>query len=72
MTDLLQKAFDEASKLPKEEQDALARVLLEELKSERRWDRLFSASPKLLDQLADEALEEYSQGDTQELLPEKL
>ena len=72
MTELLQKAFDEAAKLPKKEQDALARVLLEELKSERRWDKLFAASPKLLDQLADEALEEYSQGKTQELQPEKL
>src|SRR5215472_13622184 len=37
MTKLLQKAFDEASKLPEVEQDALGRVLLEELASERRW-----------------------------------
>jgi hypothetical protein len=38
MTKLLQKAFDEASKLSEGEQDALGRVLLEELASERRWD----------------------------------
>ena len=34
MTKLLKKAFDEASKLPEKEQDALARLLLEELASE--------------------------------------
>ena len=42
MTNLLQKAFDEASKLPEGEQDALGRILLEELASERRWEELFS------------------------------
>lgn len=36
MTKLLKRAFEEASKLPQEEQDALARILLEELASERR------------------------------------
>ena len=42
MTKLLQKAFDEASKLPEGEQDALGRILLDELASERRWDELFA------------------------------
>ena len=36
MTKLLQRAFDEASKPPEDEQDALGRILLEELASERR------------------------------------
>jgi len=56
MTKLLKKAFDEASKLPEKEQDALARILLEELASERRWDALFAGSHDLLGQLADEAV----------------
>ena len=40
MTKLLQKAFDEASKLPEGEQEALGRILLEELASEGRWEEL--------------------------------
>ena len=48
MRKLLEKAFEEASKLPEEEQDALARAVLEELASERRWDELFANSPELV------------------------
>ncbi len=44
MTNLLQRAFEEASKLPEGEQDALGRILLEELASERRWEELFAGS----------------------------
>jgi hypothetical protein len=52
MTKLLQRAFDEASKLPEGEQDALGRILLEELASERRWEDLFTGSHDLLGDLA--------------------
>jgi hypothetical protein len=73
MTKLLQKAFDEASKLPEEdEQDALARILLEELASERRWEELFSGSPDLLADFANEALVEHRAGRTEKLDPDKL
>ncbi|HEY2990430.1 MAG TPA: hypothetical protein VGL11_22130 [Candidatus Binatia bacterium] len=65
MTKLLERAFKEAAKLPKKEQDALARALLEELASERRWDELFAGSQDLLGQLADEALEEHRAGRTE-------
>jgi hypothetical protein len=72
MTKLLEKAFKEAAKLSKKEQDALARVLLDELTSERRWDELFAGSQDLLGQLADEALAEHKAGRTKELDPDKL
>ena len=72
MTDLLQKAFEEASKLPEGEQDALGRLLLEELASERRWEELFVGSRDLLAELADEALAEHRAGRTDKLDPEKL
>jgi hypothetical protein len=72
MTKLLQKAFDEASKLPEAEQDALGRVLLEELASERRWEEFFAGSHDLLAELADEALAEHRAGRTEKLDPEKL
>lgn len=72
MTKLLKKAFDEASRLPQKEQDAFARILLEELASERRWEELFAGSHDLLGQLADEALAEHHAGRTEELDPRKL
>ena len=72
MTNLLKKAFDEAARLPTEEQDSLAKLLLEEMKSARRWDQAFSDSKDRLSDLADEALDEHRRGDTEELEPEKL
>ena len=72
MTNLLQRAFEEASKLPEGEQDALGRILLEELASERRWEDLFAGSHDLLAELADEALTEQRAGRTEKLDPEKL
>ena len=55
-TSLLEKAFDVASKLPALEQNILARTLLDEIESERKWDELFSESEDVLAQMAAEAL----------------
>ena len=72
MTKLLQEAFDRASKLPEAEQDALGRILLEELASDRRWENLFAGSQDLLEELADQALAEHDAGRTEKLDPEKM
>jgi hypothetical protein len=72
MTKLLKKAFDEASKLPDSEQDALGRAVLDELASEKRWDDLFAGSEDMLADLAQQALEEHRKGRTKKLDPEKL
>jgi hypothetical protein len=56
MTTMLEKAFAEASRLPDIEQNALARWLLEEIESERKWDNLFAESEDELGRLALEAL----------------
>jgi hypothetical protein len=72
MTKLLKKAFEEASKLPEVEQNALAKWLIEELESEEKWDRLLAESEDVLDQLADEALEAHRQGKTKPLDIENL
>ena len=72
MTKLLERAFEEASKLPEGEQDALGRILLEELASERRWEGLFAGSHELLADLADQALAEHRAGQTKKLDPDKL
>ena len=72
MTNLLEKAFAEASKLPETEQDAVAEWLLEELASERRWDKAFEASAAELAELADEAIAEHRQGRSEALAPDSL
>lgn len=72
VTTLLEQAFAEASKLPSQEQDALASWLIEELAADRRWSQLLTASAERLEQLADEALAEYRAGRTQALDPEQL
>ena len=58
MTKLLEQAFQEASKLPQEEQDAMAAFLMGELESEKRWDALFAGSQDRLREMAAEAIQE--------------
>ena len=72
MTKLLEKAFDEASKLPASEQDSVAKWLLEELHSEARWAELFESSPSALERLANEALAEHDRGETENLDPDSI
>jgi len=64
MTQLLQSAFAEASKLSETEQDAFASLLLAELESEQKWSQAFAASQDKLSSLADEALAEFESGQT--------
>lgn len=72
MTQLLKRAFDEASRLPEAEQDSLAKWLLEELQSEKRWAEQFAGSGDVLERLAAEALREVDEGHVEELDPDKL
>lgn len=72
MTELLEKAFQEAAKLPPDQQNALASLLLAELQSEREWDDAFRSSQDALAKLADEAVTDDDQDRTQELVPEDL
>jgi hypothetical protein len=72
MTKLLEKAFEVAVKLPKKEQDKLAKWLLAELESERRWDDAFARSADRLAQFAKEALREHRKGRTKTLDPDQL
>jgi hypothetical protein len=72
VTQLLEQAFSEAAKLTEVEQNTLAKWLLAELASERRWNELFAKSEDLLNQLAEEALEDYRQGKTELLDPDNL
>ena len=67
MTRLLEKAFREASGLPEIEQNAFAKWMLEELESERKWEKAFAGSEAALDRLADEALAAQERGETKPL-----
>lgn len=64
MTKLLEKAFEHASKLPGEDQDALAEMLLTDLASEVCWTEVFARSQDDLSFLAKEGLAEFKQGKT--------
>ena len=72
MTDLLQKAFAKATRLPDDEQDAFAQWLMDELESERHWSRSFETSQRQLANLAREAFAEDLVGQTEPLNPDRL
>jgi aspartate/glutamate racemase len=60
MTKLLEEAIAAVSKLPDAQQDAIAKLILEELASEQRWKETFANSQNQLDRIAEEALAELN------------
>jgi len=73
MGQLLERAIEEARRLPEEDQEALGWLMLEEIDSERKWDELFSRPPSpALERMMDEALEDYRAGRTEPLDPDKI
>jgi hypothetical protein len=71
MTELLERAFTEASKLPEKEQDAMATLLLEELASEQRWEAAFASSSNPFSEMARAALREFEAGKTRPMDAER-
>jgi len=67
VTQLLERDFAEASKLPASEQDAVASFMLAELESERRWTKSFAASQDKLAKMAGEAMRVFKLGMTKPL-----
>jgi hypothetical protein len=63
MTDLLEKALQEAARLPEAEQDRIARLILDEIEDEARWQKSFEQSQDQLAALASAAREEIARGD---------
>ena len=63
MTVALKNVIEKINRLPSDEQNALAKLLSEEL----AWDKSFARSQKELASLANEALAEYGKGKTQPL-----
>ena len=72
MTTLLETAFEKASTLSETEQNIYARIFIEEIEFEKKWDSAFSSSEDLLAQMADEALQDFKDNKTTSLNQEKL
>jgi hypothetical protein len=70
MTELFEKAIKEVSKLPTMEQDIVASIVLNEIKSELKWTASFEKSQDFLSSLADEALSDYKKGKTKPFHPD--
>lgn len=64
MTSLLKKAFDVASSLPADRQDAIAKLVLAEIEDEKRWDEAFAGSQDKLADMAADAIAEHKAGKT--------
>lgn len=62
MTQQLKHAIDQASKLSNDEQDALAAIILEEMKVEQAWESSFARSQDSLAKLAEMAREDIRTG----------
>lgn len=65
MTQALSAAVASAAKLPEEEQNVLAAILLEEMESEERWSALFAGSQNLLEHMASDAIQDFQAGRVQ-------
>lgn len=72
VTQTLEEALEKLAKLPAEEQDRVARWLLEELRDEEHWDRQFAASQDALSKLKAEAEADHAAGRTTLLDPDEL
>jgi hypothetical protein len=62
MTQLLQEAIAEVNRLSEPDQDAIAKMILEELADEARWDAAFANSQGPLARLAAEVREHIQAG----------
>ncbi len=64
MTALLEHAIKETEALSDTDQDFIAALLLENILDAKQWDTQFAASKDVLEELFDEAMEEYQSGRT--------
>ncbi len=62
MTRPLEQAISEAKQLSEAEQDAIARLVPDEIESDRRWEASLARWPEKLSSLADRAWAEHEAG----------
>jgi hypothetical protein len=65
MTALLEQAIAAIHKLPPDQQDTIATLILEELADEQAWDRAFANSQDALARLADTVRRSKQTGNVQ-------
>jgi hypothetical protein len=63
MNALLEKALAEVARLPEEEQEAIAAIILDEIAAERGWDERFAKTQDQLSALVRSARAEVARGD---------
>jgi len=63
MNALLEKALAEVARLPEEEQEAIAALILDEIAAERGWDQRFAKTQDQLGALVRSARAEVARGD---------
>ncbi len=72
MSELLDRAVEQAKRLPIDQQNAIAALILEEIEDEQHWHAAFARSSDALEQLAAEAEQEDRKGLTEALDPDAL
>ncbi len=72
MSEMLDRAVEQAKRLPVDQQDAIAAIIMEEIVDEQRWHAAFARSQDTLEQLAAEAEQEDREGLTEALDPDAL
>ena len=72
VTTLLDQALAELAKLTPDGQDAIAAVLLSELRDTALWERRFAETQNVLERLADAGVADLARGDVVPFDPERV
>lgn len=64
---MLERAIAEVSRLPEDEQEAIACLTIEEMEAERGWDERFAKSGNMLAEMARKAKAQHQRGETSPL-----
>jgi hypothetical protein len=72
MTTLLETVFEKASTLSEIEQNRFAKLFMDEIQSEKKWDELFSESEDVLADMGDMVLDDYTNAKIKPLIQEEL
>jgi len=65
MTKLVNSAFEKISSLPEIEQNIFAQFIIDEIKEEDNWNKSFSKSEDILSKMANEALADFNNNQTE-------
>jgi len=67
MNKTLEHAIAAVARLPEDEQETIACLILEEIEAERGWEERFSRSGRKLAELARQARAQHANGETTEM-----